>query len=506
MQQIQSMMKRIHCAILALMIGTFPCAASADDDPPIYSAELLRQDFAQLYETLKAAHADLFVEVSKADYDARYVEMRRQLDRSLPRDKALLRFQEFVAFGRVAHARIDEAGTLFERHREAGGKYLPLALRIRHGRAYVSHYNGDALRPGDEITAVDGVAIADLLQAMRRHQSADTDYLAHTMLEWQFPRLLWQLYPDRDQLRIQFRRDGGVREAALPTITQEQSRQRAEARDDDQRLQLSWNERDFRWIDDDLAYLRPGPFYNVEGEDLWDTSAFESFIDDAFETLVDRETPALLIDLRDNPGGDAAFSDPMIAWFADRPFRFYSRFEVRVSQPAIEANAKRLASGNGAGVSRQYAREYARHEIGETFQMEMPIVEPRVAPRYQGEVYVLINRHSFSNAATVAALIQDHGFATILGEETADLATTLGAMEQFTLDHTRIAVGFPKALIVRPSGDETRRGVVPEVVIETPLIESVDDPVLRKAISIVRGSAQRSVDGSNDECTPSLIL
>ena len=493
MQQTQSTVKRIHCAIPALMIGTLLCTASANDDPQMYSAELLREDFAQLYETLKASHADLFVETSKADYDARFAEMRRQLDRPLPRDEVLRRFQEFVAYGRVAHARIDEAGTLFERHREAGGKYLPLALRLRAGRAFVSQYNGDALQPGDEIMALNGVAIIDLLNTMRRHQSADTDYLAHTMLEWQFPRLLWQVYPDRDRFRIQFRRNGEVGEATLPTITQEQSRQWAEAQKDDARLDLSWSEREFRWIDDDLAYLRPGPFYNVEGEDLWDPAAFISFVDAAFEKLVDRETPALLIDLRDNPGGDAAFSDPMIAWFADRPFRFYSRFEVRVSQPAIEANAKRLASGNSAGVSRQYAREYARRELGETFQMEMPMVEPREGPRYQGEVFVLINRHSFSNAATAAALIQDHGFATVLGEETADLATTLGAMEQFTLDHTGIAVGFPKARIVRAGGDETRRGVVPDVAIGTPLIESSDDPVLQQAVLLIRQSGEHSV-------------
>ncbi|MGB0514736.1 MAG: S41 family peptidase, partial [Wenzhouxiangellaceae bacterium] len=480
-------MKQIRAMCVALMIGVFSMMASADDDAPVYSAEVIREDFAQLYETLKAAHADLFVEVARADYDALYAEMRRQLDRPMHRDEVVWRFQEFVAFGRVAHARIDEAGALFDQHRGDGGKYLPLVPRIRNGKAFVSRYNGDALQPGDELLAVDGVAFRDLLKAMRRHQSADTDYLAHTMLEWQFSRLLWQLHPGQRHFRIRLRRDGEIREQVLSTATQDQLRQMAEARGDENRLELSWTEREFRRIDDDVAYLRPGPFYNVGDEGLWDTTAFISFIDDAFESLVERNTPALLIDVRDNPGGDAAFSDPMIAWFADRPFRFYSTFEVRVSQPAIEANAKRLASGNG-GISRQYAREYARRESGETFQMEISMVEPRDAPRYQGEVYILINRHSFSNAATVAALVQDYDFATLLGEETADLATTLGAMEQFTLEHTGIAVGFPKARIVRPSGDETRRGVVPDVAIETPLVEPVDDPVLLEAVEIIRRS------------------
>jgi C-terminal processing protease CtpA/Prc len=84
----------------------------------------------------------------------------------------------------------------------------------------------------------------------------------------------------------------------------------------------------------------------------------------------------------------------------------------------------------------------------------------------------------------VAALAQDAKFATILGEETSDLATTYGAMEQFTLPRTSIEVGFPKAHIVRPSGDTAARGVVPDIAIPTPLLESKDDPVLRRAVAI----------------------
>jgi C-terminal processing protease CtpA/Prc len=110
---------------------------------------------------------------------------------------------------------------------------------------------------------------------------------------------------------------------------------------------------------------------------------------------------------------------------------------------------------------------------------------PRPGKRYSGRVFLLINRHSYSNTVTVAALAQDYGFARILGEETADLATTYGAMESFELPRTGITVGFPKALIVRPSGDLAPRGVVPDVAIATPVVESADDPVLQRALEIV---------------------
>ena len=106
-------------------------------------------------------------------------------------------------------------------------------------------------------------------------------------------------------------------------------------------------------------------------------------------------------------------------------------------------------------------------------------------------MYVLVNRRSYSNAVAVAALVQDYGFGKILGEETSDLATTFGAMETFRLPRTGLLVGFPKAFIVRPSGNLAPRGVVPDVAIETPVVEGVDDPVLMRAWQIADSVTQR---------------
>src|SRR6185436_12210911 len=122
--------------------------------------------------------------------------------------------------------------------------------------------------------------------------------------------------------------------------------------------------------------------------------------------------------------------------------------------------------------------------IGDVFSFEIPTAEPRPGTRFAGKVYLLINRNSYSNTVQVAALAQDYRFATIIGEETSDLATTYGAMEQFTLSRTGTVVGFPKAMIIRANGNLAARGVVPDIAIPTPIIEASDDPVLRRAVEI----------------------
>ena len=101
---------------------------------------------------------------------------------------------------------------------------------------------------------------------------------------------------------------------------------------------------------------------------------------------------------------------------------------------------------------------------------------------------VLVNRHSYSNTVLVAAIAQDYHFAKVLGEETADLASTYGALEKFTLPLTGIEVSFPKARILRPSGDPQARGVVPDIAIETPLVAGANDTVLEQALAVVRAA------------------
>lgn len=58
------------------------------------------------------------------------------------------------------------------------------------------------------------------------------------------------------------------------------------------------------------------------------------------------------------------------------------------------------------------------------------------------------------------------------------MATTYGSMETFELPNTKISVGFPKAHIIRPSGDRRTDGVTPDWVIASPIVDGASDAVL----------------------------
>jgi hypothetical protein len=477
-------------AVLCMAMASSAAQTSADQS--VFTPEAVRADFAQMYRGLKSAHFDLYAFTPQREINRRYAQLLGQIDRPMTLLQAKVLFELFAADVRMGHSRVDSPTADWNAYRKSGGKGFPLQIRIVDGRTYVAKNlaDVDAIRPGDEITRLNGQSMQQWLRRTERHVSAETAYMAHSLMEYDFPIYLWVELGAVDAFEIVTRHAGSpARQMRLQarTLAEMEAAQLLQPAT----LDLENPLREAKVLDGGIAYLRPGPFYNVEaktGADEWDVSGFRQFIDHAFDEFRQAEASRLIIDLRGNPGGDNLFSDVMVAWFADRPFRFASQFTIKVSAETIAANTARIEHDAAAAgpVSREFADLYARHRIGDVAEFVIPQASPREGSRFEGKVLVLIDRQTYSNAVAVAALVQDYRFGIIVGEATSDMATTYGAMEQFALDHTGLLVGYPKARIVRPNGDLRSRGVTPDIAIRVPIVQSPRDEVLQQAIAIAR--------------------
>ena len=500
------LLKGLCGALLGIAMGcaSGACGASGEGDAsgagdagPVmkvasFAPEELRADFAQMYRGLESAHFDLYAFTPKSELDRRYAQVLQKIDRPMTKLEAKILFESFAARVRMGHSRIDSPTAEWNAYRKSGGKGFPLSIRIVDERVYVAgNLSGlEAIKPGDEITRLNGRSMSSWLERTERHVSAETPYMAHSLMEYDFAIYLWVELGAADAFDIVTRRGASpVQSTHLPARSSEEME--AVRRLQPPGLDLENPLRDAKLLDGGVAYLRPGPFYNAEaktGADEWDVSGFRQFIDRAFDEFLKAKASRLIIDLRGNPGGDNLFSDVMVAWFATKPFRFASQFKIKVSAESVAANAARIANdAEAAGpISRQFADLYARSRIGDVVDFAIPEASPRAGTRFEGRVFVLIDRQSYSNAVAVAALVQDYRFGTIVGEATSDMATTYGAMEQFGLEHTGLKVGYPKARLVRPNGDLRARGVTPDVSIRVPIVQSPRDEVLQQAIAIAR--------------------
>jgi hypothetical protein len=127
----------------------------------------------------------------------------------------------------------------------------------------------------------------------------------------------------------------------------------------------------------------------------------------------------------------------MVAWFATRPFRFASSFMLKASAATKADYARQRADPSIDADFRRQIEAEMREPNGARYKYELPLNQPHAEPRFHGRVWVLVNRHSYSNATSVAALVQDYGFGKIMGEETADVASNYASIQSFTLPATK---------------------------------------------------------------------
>jgi hypothetical protein len=471
--------------------ATFKRSLITGSRPPL-SAPEARAELEFLYRSLKSAHYDLFAHRSKADYDRLYAATRASIRGPLAYRDLLRTFVPFVAYGRVGHGHLDFPIAEYFQAAQAGEKILPFDLRVREGRVLVTrNFSPDPrLAPGAEILALDGVPIAQALARVARYLSAERPSFLHAQMELVFSRWLWLDGGSRESFTVEVAQPG-----AAPLRFQIPGAPIAAVEDARQTRTHAWQTRAVEILPGGIAYLRPGTLLDDSGTlRRSNGEGFRRFVDQAFGRFLESGATRLLLDLRNNPGGDAALGDVIVAWFATRPFRYTDRNMLKVSpevrelfRPApgvvpVDPNALWLRS----------FREMERRPDGERFNFPPPLNPPRPGPRFRGQVYVLINRHSDSMSTSLAAMIQDYGFGKILGEETADLPTSYSGVEQFRLPRTKLEVSYPKSYYVRPNGDERLRGVVPDVALDSPLEDDAGEIVLREALDLLRHAPGRS--------------
>lgn len=464
---------------------------ASDNALPVFTPEQIRADFEFMYEGLRSANVDLYAFTTRSEFDTHYQKFSEGFVQPMTRFDAEMAFQQFVALAHQSHTRVESDYAGFFAFLAEGNTVFPLDIAVEEGQLLVTgNFSGvTEIVPGDRIIAISGNQVSDLLPRLTAHISAESPEFAYVLLETYMPLLIWLELGSAAVSTVTIEHANGLRGDydLLAASGEDQD-------SDDTDKPFSLEGRDSRMLTETMAYLRPGPFSNTDpGSNSLDTTKYLEFIDTAFEDFIANGSAQLILDLRDNPGGNNSFSDPVIAWFADRDFRFSSDFRVRVSPQSRAANQARLDSDPDApnSVSHLYSELYASTEDGHTVLFPIPEVKPRSNPRFDGEVYVLVNRYSFSNAVTAAALIQDYGFGVIMGEQTVDMATTYGAMEQFSLPNTGIVVTYPKALIVRPNGNETTHPVSPDIKLPAPRVRGVTDLMLQAAIQHVQSESTR---------------
>jgi len=436
----------------------------------------VKTDFEYLYKTLDASHYNLYTNTKKELFDKEYKRIFESISDSLTVLQIDRLFHKFVALVKDGHCNLpDPPISSYEFFLQSGGTVFPLNIYFKNQKVFVlDNYSADSsIVPGDEIVSINGKPINNKLKDIYDYLCADNDYSKNSSIEaYTFPRIFWIVNGESKNYNVDIKKQNGKQfNIKLSSISASEYEGKLA-----KKKPIMNQTRNFKFIDN-IAYLKPGIFYNAPkngniqlNSALLDNKDFTHFLDSSFTIIHNKKTRDLIIDLRDNPGGSATFSNPMVAFFATKPFTVGTKFLLRTSE--ISKNFwKDMKDTSQLFVD--IKKEMMSRENGTRF--ELSAAKYKYQPRndslkYKGNVYILINRFSFSQAIEVPGMIKTYGFGKLIGEKTSPLMSANA--RQFKLPNTQMSVYYSEAFY----GDSSfANGVIPDYLISDDLLTEKDE-------------------------------
>ncbi len=132
------------------------------------------------------------------------------------------------------------------------------------------------------------------------------------------------------------------------------------------------------------------------------------FLRNVFDTLKTTGTDRLIIDIRNNGGGNSGRINALYHYLSDE--KFYFTADARMTGPArAEAGeSAKTTRRRAAGAVTRRDRRLQRH-------LSKPIKPSKEKLRYTGKVVVLINELSFSASGIFARMVQGYGRGKLVG-------------------------------------------------------------------------------------------
>jgi hypothetical protein len=464
-------------------VATLQAPAATDD---MIETEKLRADFRIARQALEEGHAGIYRYTSRNELDRIF----NQAEKSLNKPMSMLAFYRILAPA-VAAIKCGHTDVSLPSGFTYAGKngVLPLEIRVLEGKPYVwRDLSGTpALLAGMEIRSINGVSASKLVEQMLAAASGDGDIQTNRMTRisgWRFSSQLLALAGLSGPYDVALWDSKEKRETKVHLESADLSRLKETARAKFPQDQRPKTAGEFTFLDDGMIALMKihefGGFVDAERK-----KPLEAFFQESFAAMNGKGTKTLILDLRNNGGGEDALGKLLLSYLLDKPFKYYDDLVI---------NAREYTFGKYAELPKIPADAVERRPDGKYRVVNHPnlgIQQPG-KPAFRGKVYILINGDCFSTTAEFLSQAHFHKRATFIGEESGGgyYGNTSGVVPALTLPNTKLIVYVPLvAYYMAVKGNQAAaHGVVPDHAIHYSIEELLGgkDKELALALELAR--------------------
>lgn len=443
----------------------------------------LRADFQIARRTLFEIHSGVYRYTPKEQLDSAFDAALKQLDRPMTGLEFYRILAPLFAQIKCGHTSVDPPASV-EQALSQTVPLFPLDVEVLERKVYVTreYSREDYHLAGLEIREINGVGMESILRTMLAATPGDAD--TETGRPWrighngEFPRLLYALVGIQSPFQIELvdPASGKNKEMILGGVTRTERLALAERRYP--KTKAPDTSADIQFLDGGkVAVLTIRWFGGVAGAQH---KPLDAFFDDVFREIHLRNSKTLIIDVRNNPGGEDELGPKLLSFLLDEPFQYYTSLILngRDMSKLHYANPRTLTVVNADGTYRKV--DHANSDIKLLSQ-----------PHFAGQVLALMNGGSFSTTSEFLSNLQSRKRAAFLGEEAAGgyYGNSSGSIVGYVLPETQVFLRVPMmTYYLAVEGGDPRRGVLPDYEVKPSIqdILSGKDRVMAKALELAR--------------------
>ena len=408
---------------IALVSGS--SLAYAGSAPATFTAAELRADLAELKRALHEMPPDLYRTADAEQLERAFRKIESELQDSAPLDRdatwrLFATLNPTLADGHLLVGFVDWRGDT-RAHLASGGTLFPFEVQVTpQCEIRVRATLGGRISPLENLRlrTINKVSAQQVCEQMLARAHGDTINFRADLLSRRFWFYYWKLFGAPAMFDLDLTGLKGAQSfpgrTELPQVLADEAS----------------FERQF-WLEtltEDTVAMKLGTFAWPEKQQLLD------FTRASFKKLRDIGTKNLIIDLRDNGGGDdVMWIEGVMPYLATKPYRTGSTYRKRVvvADPAKGEVVGSVVDG--------------KIETWYPAQPDNPL-------RFRGRVFVVVGPGTYSSAVVFSNVVQDFGFGTVAGVGESVRANLSGGVRRTTLTHSGLIVAAPRFELNRPSG------------------------------------------------------
>lgn len=451
-------MKKLGFILLALIFLSNLVFGQAQ----IYSKQEIFEDLNFLQSQLEERHPNIEIYTEKNDFNDFFQNA------VMPDSLSAIEAYSIMASSNKV---IKDGHTLFHPNQEylnnnnQIGFFLPIQPYWDGDKLYVfkNYSQSKELKEGIEILSINGINSKDLIHGMLDKMMRDGNNLNYP--QWVLNTYFFEYYSyfygcsDEYKLRLN---DG--------------------SEEKDLRLQGFSKTKLLNQINYTKAKDEIGICFDIDNQTStatltiknWDNNVLRTYykqkfipeIKKAIQQIEDNNIENLIIDVRNNQGGNTKNSKYLLSYLLQEPFSIVEEYNRKKKGKLTKTK-------------------------GPQFGIHKPLLTT-----FKGEVYVLINGGSFSNTGIFCSVLKKQKRATFIGEETGGSEFVIcGSPQRIKLPNTGITIELPTLqFLIKTYTKEDLHGIMPDFEVK-PTIESLikgEDEATELVVNMIKENGTQS--------------